>query len=348
MTFDDSQSLFISSLLSDGHTFLLCALPGETDYTLYADKSLEAAARCGGLKWDDAGLVRIGLFDGAVRKLNEQPSHQGCGELPIYDNTPCGHYMESVQQIINRLQHDGGKTVYSRVVAGATTADLPGILDKLDAAYPDTFRFALKNSYVGLWVGASPELLAHNDVKKRLFTTAALAGTRRISSCGEPWDDKNIGEHELVADFIVDTMCRHGVEPLKGRRRSMPYGVIEHLFTPIEAQFVENFDEIVSDLSPTPALCGFPRDVSRREIDTLENHKRGCYGGYVSLTSGDGSQWAFVILRSAHLRRDTTDGEWRYNIFAGGGITSMSHPDDEWSETEAKSKRLKDILEGRE
>ena len=65
-------------------------------------------------------------------------------------------------------------------------------------------------------------------------------------------------------------------------------------------------------------------------ISLLEGH-RSLYGGYVGVNSPSGIR-AFVNLRSMNFNH-----KGGYCLYAGGGITSLSQPSDEWLETEAKS-----------
>ena len=73
---------------------------------------------------------------------------------------------------------------------------------------------------------------------------------------------------------------------------------------------------------------------SHHEISMLENHSRECYGGYVGFVTPDGLK-CYVNLRS--LKLNSTG----YCIFAGGGITAESIPEDEWRETENKTMILR-------
>ena len=69
-------------------------------------------------------------------------------------------------------------------------------------------------------------------------------------------------------------------------------------------------------------------------ISLLEGH-RSLYGGYVGVNSPSGIR-AFVNLRSMNFNH-----KGGYCLYAGGGITSLSQPSDEWLETETKSAVLR-------
>lgn len=261
---------------------------------------------------------------------------------PMSETTDRDHYLASVGEIARRLKTDGGKTVYSRVIDGVTPLAPSRIASEYFAATPQTFRFIFMTDRAGIWIGASPELLGENDPRAGRFSTMALAGTRTLSETGE-WDAKNIVEHQIVVDFIMSVLDRHGLRPAASPTDELRFGEISHLHTAIEASAADDFCSLTGELSPTPALAGWPRDVAVDEIRRLEKHSRGAYGGFMSVRLPDGHEAAYVNLRSVRLQ-PTADGAWRYNIFVGGGITSESVPSAEFIETEKKAKLLLDIL----
>jgi len=90
--------------------------------------------------------------------------------------------------------------------------------------------------------------------------------------------------------------------------------------------------ELVTALSPTPALGGFPRTDALALIAKVEGFVRGRYGGAVGWVNaaGDGT-WA-VAIRCAELSADGRQAR----LVAGGGIVAESDPLSELAETQAK------------
>ena len=87
-------------------------------------------------------------------------------------------------------------------------------------------------------------------------------------------------------------------------------------------------------MSPTPALCGSPKEKALKIIKENEDFDRGCYGGYCGPFHSTGDFTFNVVLRCASV----TDR--RYCLYAGGGITSESIVSAEWFEIESKIKNV--------
>lgn len=180
----------------------------------------------------------------------------------------------------------------------------------------------------------------------------------------EGWDEKNITEQRIVTDFIFNSFIEEGLQPEKGNLHTFRTGPVEHLRTIIKAPLdPERFAEpskikstrkkeermggyrrlairMLARLSPTPAICGFPRDNALDFINGNELHERNLYGGFIGYYNSDASLISYVNLRSAHLDSD----RGRALLYAGGGITSDSSADNEWEETEMKLSTLETIM----
>ncbi|MDE6278232.1 MAG: chorismate-binding protein [Muribaculaceae bacterium] len=256
--------------------------------------------------------------------------------------TSSQEYMKSLRELLQCISPEMPKVVFSRIIEG--TLDLAALPDKAFRffdAFPDTLGFLYFTVETGFWLGATPELLLSDDGSGRL-STMALAGTRPAGSTGD-WDEKNLREHAWVVDFIVDVLRGGGVENLCVHPlATLPYGPVEHLCTRISASSTaeDAYSRIVEKLSPTPALCGTPRERARSAIERFEQHSRGCYGGYIDFRlPGTATRRAYANLRCARI---APDGHW--TAFAGGGIVEGSEPETEWDETERKASRIVQIL----
>ncbi|MCM1110599.1 MAG: chorismate-binding protein [Clostridium sp.] len=337
MLFNRQQRETISRLeRQPGRKALLCAFPGE-DFVMFADD----AAGLGGFSLRHAGdNLLFGDFDGQTATLAR------CGELdgfPLSESTPRAEYLAAVSAIVDDLGDGGGKTVYSRIAAGTTGRGTADIADEYFSRFPETFRFILWTGEA-VWIGASPELLADNDIPENRLRTMALAGTRRNGTDGN-WDEKNLDEHRMVVDFIVDTLAGEGLDPEAGTTGTTAFGAVEHLRTPIVADASLDIRETLRRLSPTPALSGYPRPEALGRIRRLEHHRRGLYGGFICVSShSPGRSTAYVNLRSVRLQPEPDGRGLRYNIYAGGGITFRSLPEEEWEETIGKTAILNNIL----
>lgn len=264
-------------------------------------------------------------------------------DIAISSTTQNAH-RDGVRGIVESLKAQGfGKTVLSRVIVGNKEIDCGTLFQKLCEKYPFSTSFCFRTPASGLWIGATPELLLRAD--KGHISSMALAGTRPFSGTSQftGWDSKNIEEHQLVADFISDCFRCSGFNPVISEPFTKAAGPVEHICTEISAQIVQKpeIKEIVSfikRLSPTPALCGIPREKSRKLITLHEAHNRGFYGGFFGLVKNSDNFSLYVNLRSMRISKE------RFCLYAGGGITRSSDPDSEWEETERKASSLLSLI----
>lgn len=274
-----------------------------------------------------------------------EPFCRDGGGAPFYSiSTSKEEYYTGCKTEIDSLRHQGGKTVYSRVIAGRSERPVAEATSELFKRLPDTFRFIARTPDGQLWIGASPELLLDNRPAEGILFTCALAGTRscRVDST-QQWDNKNIAEHRMVVDFILSALESMDLVPAAGVTGTRVYGRAVHLHTPIQARSTSAWRSLLDRLSPTPALAGYPRAHALERIKSIEHHRRGYYGGYVAVELPDGRTVAYVNLRSMRVKT-IDDSGFEYNIFVGGGLTADSDPTTEWNETSLKAGLLLDIV----
>ena len=266
----------------------------------------------------------------------------GLPENPIYPfpeaSTTREEHITRVAATVDFHSRMRGKTIMSRVEIVDTPHTADDIFDTLAEAYPDAFVFMFTSPATGTWVGASPELLLRSDGQQ--LHTMSLAGTRPASDTDAPWDGKNIEEQGIVTRFISDVFADSGLAPdVPDKPMTRRAGPVEHLCTPVSAPLpaswcMSDLAELLYRLSPTPALGGFPRRESLELISRMESHSRAYYGGFFGPVDSPSDFTLCVNLRSARL----ADG--RACLFAGGGITRQSIPEEEWTETCRKAATL--------
>lgn len=254
--------------------------------------------------------------------------------LSTLDTTPFSTpnpalYALEVESIINSLQGDRTrKCVAARPIIGSEAIEIEQSFLTLCDKFPNSFVFLFLTPSTGGWIGATPELLLSANGTQCI--TYSLAGTRPAATPTD-WDSKNLDEQQIVTDFIVDTLLASGLTPTVGERHTRVFGSIEHLLTPIAAPLPSNLRQLLSNLAPTPALSGMPKQEALEMIARHEPEPRGCYGGFCGPMKTDSSFAFFVTIRAMQF----TSHQWR--IMAGGGITADSDFDSEWLETERKA-----------
>lgn len=245
-------------------------------------------------------------------------------------------YDGQLHHVIQSLRKRGGKTVMSRVVYGDTPIEADQWVSIAQSAFesnPGAMCCLYYTPETGAWLCASPELLLDADGRNGRLHTVALAGTRKpeADNATKAWIDKDSREHELVKEYIDEKLSILGVKNITVTSSTSKAGEVEHLKTTFEGEMPPNFtsERFLDTMSPTPALCGYPKDEALKEIAETEVHPRYCYGGYIAVESPARSQ-AYVNIRCVHFN------ETGMTLYAGGGIMPESNAASEWRESEAK------------
>lgn len=315
----------ISRLYREGVEFAVYRFPGETDIRVCGSGDTLMVNG-----WNMSYSQNVAIVPGRAVPDSLQPWAV---------STPREQYIASTKELIRGLRRRGGKCVRMRTVCGSCLElDINAAAEALFLRFPDAFCYCLYTQPTGLWLGATPEVLM--DIVGNSLHTMSLAGTRHAAG-NALWDKKNIDEQQFVTGFICDELKAAGLEPQCGEVRNLRYGDIEHLCTDITAQCVGDvsLSSLLDRLSPTPAVCGQPRDIALAEIARAEDAPRRYYAGYLLLRSADGRVRAYVNLRCAQI---SSNG---WCIYTGGGITADSDAESEWRETEAKASALLEILQ---
>ena len=211
---------------------------------------------------------------------------------------------------------------------------------KLLGDHPQAFCYLWFHPETGLWLGATPELLL--SVHQNSLKTYALAGTLPDNGGVEPeWGIKEIEEQEIVARYIQNLFSTLSLQANVGPVRSVRAGALWHLKTEITAELKgHQLEDMVRSLHPTPAVCGLPKDEALNFLTVNEAYNRQFYTGFLGELNwqGESNTSLFVNLRCM---------KWTDNlatIFVGGGITSRSKSEDEWRETQQKSRTIVEAL----
>ena len=221
--------------------------------------------------------------------------------------------------------------------------DFIAVFQRLLNSYPTAFRYCWFHPKVGFWMGASPEQLLR--LTDDTLSTMALAGTQLYqSSESVVWEDKEKQEQRIVTDYIVTNLKLHSSEIVLSNPYTSKAGNLLHIQTDIDAILKPdaNLRDIIQALHPTPAVCGFPREIAKRFILDNEGYDRTFYSGFLgelNLKSGKGKATSlFVNLRCLQIKSDVV------HLYMGCGITKDSIPENEYQETVNKSATMKRVL----
>lgn len=259
----------------------------------------------------------------------------GSPYFPVLSKKQYKEYIDDIQREIKR-QYVMKVVASRRKVIDLKIEPHKAFMD-LCNAYPNAFVFFISTPEFGNWIGASPELLLERQ-NDHLYTMA-LAGTRPRGTGGE-WDHKNIIEQKVVTSFIKKVFFMNDFHYITGDTVTLEAGPVEHIVTPLKATVnpTSRLNDLLRQISPTPALAGYPPEAAINIITRHEGNSRQLYGGYLGPWNADGNFRLNVILRCARLWSD------KALLYAGGGITDLSDPDEEWLETERKLSTLQFIM----
>lgn len=341
-----------SVLLQKGSPFVLYRLPGAKKRCLAVGEEW--------INFSDGSRFVIAPFsaDATNRKIvlhkmresvDENTLLRAANALPDFGlklkevaaETSMDSYLRGFQLLMERIHSKQiSKAVLSRVMLYKKPSRFSPIefFDRLSEVYPAAFVHLFYHPLAGLWAGATPELLLQREGNSVI--TMALAGTQKQTNDAYFWGEKEQEEHRILYDHIEPIFAKHGCGLLK---KSAPYsveaGAVAHLRTDFEFSCGADtqFEQLVADYHPTPAVAGWPVPASVEAITAAEAHSRSYYSGYLGEIS-ENSAALFVDLRCVQI------GETNLAIFVGGGITSQSVAASEWEETINKSKTMVDVI----
>lgn len=275
------------------------------------------------------GTACYGFFE------NEIGEEEAILEKPIVISESA--YIDLAFEFIHYLQDNSiGKAILSRIkVVDFKDGDNKLLFHQLLEAYPNTFCYTFKSPLLGTWIGATPEILV--DISSGNGKTMSLAGTKPTTDQSD-WGQKELQEQQMVTDFISKQLENSTSEKLVSERQELVAGPVKHLVHYFDFKIEPDQQwNLIQKLHPTPAVSGFPRDKALTCISNFEPHERELYAGIIGFKSTERTQ-LYVNLRSARI--DAT----KIYLFVGGGLTQKSVPQDEWLETENKSKTIAKFL----
>ena len=314
---------------------LIFKLPFDEKYFTIDENSEEKAVRFfsfkGNKNIDFKGKIKEISFEEILKNQYILPEN-----IEFELNETHDEYLKKIEKTISFIHENQLKKL---VIARKKTfqiqnLNLPETFKNLCEKYPSAFVYAfIKNDEC--WIGAFSELLGKFNKKTSEFETMSLAGTLPID---ENWTEKEIAEQKPVTDYIFEIVKKYSENVEKSETQDHFSGNIKHLRTDFKAKIdADNVDVLISELHPTPAVCGIPKDFCRKAISDLENFDRELYAGYTRIET-DENIYCFVNLRCGKFYKNTAV------LFAGGGITALSSPQKEWQETELKMQALEKSL----
>lgn len=259
-------------------------------------------------------------------------------------------FLEIVRKAVAEIDHGNLEKIVpsrTRTVTLSDDFDVIEAFQKLCLAYPQALISFVSMPGIGIWLGASPEVLV--SVKdKKIFKTVALAGTLPFQPDTDlrtvAWTQKEIEEQALVERYVISCFKRVRLREYEEHGpKTVVAGNLMHLKSEFTVDMkATNFPQIGSVmldlLHPTSAVCGMPLESSLDFLKRHEGYDRRFYAGYLGPVNVYNNIELFVNLRCMELSGS------QGILYAGAGVTADSIPEKEWSETEMKFNTLLNVI----
>jgi len=258
---------------------------------------------------------------------------------------PKEDYLKLIEETVNTIKEGAlSKVIISRQIpVSHPESSIGEMFQQLHYLTPNAFTYLVNLPVAGTWMGATPEVLIKQEGDH--FETVSLAGTqvRKLNSEEYFWSTKDIEEQAFVSRYMLDVFFNFDIHKYKTTGpETMESGKVAHLktsfFFPAE-KISDHLGSFVAELHPTPAVCGWPKDLAHEFIRNNEPFERRYYSGYLGPWRLKGEVSLFVNLRCMEVMPD------EYILYAGGGITARSVPEKEWDETNQKARTLLSVIQ---
>ncbi len=222
---------------------------------------------------------------------------------------------------------------------------------------PSPYQFYVNYGNEAL-VGASPEMFVRVEngiVQARPISGTVPRGKDSLSDYNYMMQLLNSEKEKSELDMLIDLarndisrVCEPGVA-VSDYRYVEKYSRVMHTVAHVEGQLSPRFsafDAFIASLN-AGTLTGAPKAAAMTYIDTHEQSRRGYYGGNVGYLTFSGQLDTGIIIRTAHLTRDTSEVGDVYEVKVRAGATLLydSEPEAEFAETESKARALLEALD---
>ena len=278
----------------------------------------------------------------AIEQSSNIPQEPSTTHFSIYESRSASEWMKMVANVVEKIRRGSfEKVVLARDIQlllddSTETFDITSTLLRLRDNYPGAYVFAMQRGE-SFFIGATPERLVL--AQDGQIHTMALAGSvprgeteLEDTQLGAELlhSEKNINEHVIVVTMMQEALKNHCTNvQVSDALQLLKLKNLQHLQTPITGDLIPGrcILDVLSELHPTPAVGGFPRDAALEEIRETEKLDRGWYAGPLGWIGASGHGEFAVALRSGLVDRT------KATLFAGCGIVSSSEPQIEYAES---------------
>ena len=288
-----------------------------------------------------------------VEQVAGQPAPVAWSALEGEWDTSLDHaaYLSGVDEVRERI---AAGTVYQvnlcRILSHglAAGADLDGLAQLLARGNPAPHAGRIHVPAAGLdVVCASPEAFLLRDGDR--LESRPIKGTATTLAGMLP---KDYSENVMIVDLVrndLSHVCREGTVQVDHLCRPEEHPGMVHLVSAVSGQLRPGVDwpEIMAATFPPGSVSGAPKSSALQAIRDLEPAPRGPYCGAIGWIDADRHRAELAVgIRSFWADRDGDGRRW-LRFGTGAGITWGSDPEQEWVETQVKSRHLVGLASGR-
>lgn len=258
------------------------------------------------------------------------------------------------EHLVNRAKlHIKEGDIFQVVPSNRQTASFSGSLLNayrvLRTTNPSPYMFYLSGHAIEL-IGASPETLV--KLNNGNLATFPIAGTKpRGSTLAEDRaleeallnDPKELSEHDMLVDLGRNDLGRvseFGSVHVNNYRKVERYSHVMHLTSTVTGKLKTGKDALDAIAATLPAgtLSGAPKIRAMEIIDSLEQERRGIYGGAIGYLDFTGNMDVCIAIRFAVKNQN------KVYVQSGGGIVMDSQPQAEYQESLNKAQAVINAL----
>jgi para-aminobenzoate synthetase component I len=260
-------------------------------------------------------------------------------------------YLAGVAEVRERI---AAGTVYQvnlcRVLSHALPAgaDLDGLAQLLVRGNPAPHAGRVHVPGAGLdVVCASPEAFLLRDGDR--LESRPIKGTATTLAAMLP---KDYSENVMIVDLVrndLSHVCREGTVVVDHLCRPEQHPGMVHLVSAVSGQLRPGVDwpDVMAATFPPGSVSGAPKSSALRAIRDLEDAPRGPYCGAVGWIDADRDRAELAVGIRSFWAQDDAAGGRVLRFGTGAGITWGSDPEQEWVETQVKSRRLVGLASGK-
>ena len=152
-------------------------------------------------------------------------------------------------------------------------------------------------------------------------------------------DEKECAEHNMLVDLgrnDIGRVSKFSSVRVAEYKKILRFSHVMHIASTVcgEIQEGKTAVDVLQSVLPAGTLSGAPKLRACEIIDSLEQERRGIYGGGIGYIDFADNMNICIVIRTIIKRNDEVF------IQAGGGIVMDSDPEAEYQETENKARAV--------